>query len=121
MLASAFQDLDNATLSAEALIAAATTALYEWRAGASQTFKGATACARCYVILPSLTRKQVDAVKAWAARESVRFQTRSHYGFSNALYLGYDNATGIEAGKAERFAARLKELGVGAYADFGED
>lgn len=82
---------------------------------------GARACARCYVIFVGLDRAARQRVKNWAGFRNRVFQKQAAYGFSDALYVGYDNATGIEAGFAEALARALKARGVQCYADFGQD
>lgn len=83
--------------------------------------QGARACARCYVIFVGLDRAARQRLKNWAGFRNRIFQKDAAYGFGDALYVGYDNATGIEGGFAEALAAALKARGVQAYADFGQD
>lgn len=105
-----------------------TDALAASRKASAADFKGARGCARAYVSLSNkdyskLDRKQVAAVKFWAKGCGVIFQTKAHYGLSNAIYIGYDNATGLECAKAEAFAAFVNANSdtLKAYADFGAD
>ena len=45
---------------------------------------------------------------------------RSVFG-CNALYVGYDNATGLEIGKADAMVSALRAAGVGCYRSTWDD
>lgn len=87
----------------------------------------ASGCGRVYVCLSgfdmtSMTSRKVDAKIVKAVAEAAKkvgmiFQRKAHYGMTNALYVGYDNATGRELAKGELLARRLTEAGVPAYCD----
>lgn len=103
-------------------------ALAASRQATAADFRGARGCARCYVTLcradySRLTQADARAVLGWANANGLKFQRKAHYGLRDALYLGYDNATGLEAARAEAFARALNALAPGyrASAEFGED
>lgn len=88
----------------------------------------ASGCGRVYVCLSrpfdattlkyqKLDPRLVKAVEAAAARTGTIFQRKAHYGMTNALYVGYDNATGRELARGEMLAKLLTEAGVPAYMD----
>jgi hypothetical protein len=45
-----------------------------------------------------------------------RFQYKGHE-VTNAIYIGYDNNTGVEHGRGQAVAAALKQLGLSAYVE----
>ena len=62
----------------------------------------------------AITQKH-RALVSQAARElSLRYQ-RKGYRVTNALYIGYDNNSGIELGQGTAIATNLKALGIKAY------
>ena len=62
------------------------------------------------------TRKHRALVKAAAEALRKRYQERG-YGVENALYVGYDNNSGVELGQGTAVAQNLKALGIAAYRD----
>lgn len=60
-------------------------------------------------------KRHVAGIKKAAKELDLIFQTRSHYGDRNALYVGYDNASGRELGRGTAIVAALKEAGIQAY------
>lgn len=83
-------------------------------------------CGRVYVCVPSTTwqgtadqnaQAKADArgIAAAAKKLGKIFQKRSHYGDSNALYVGYDNCTGAELGRGDAIVATLKAAGIDCY------
>lgn len=71
-------------------------------------------CGRVYVCL-SIDGKDVKHVKAACKALGLIFQPKAHYGLTNAIYVGYDNASGRLLGKGEAVAQALNALGVKAY------
>lgn len=81
-------------------------------------FTGPVACARCYVVLAG------GRISAATSRtlKSAGLLVTGRPGYSGkVIYVGYDNATGVEYGKALRLAQSLSDLGVDAYADADMD
>ena len=74
----------------------------------------ASGCGRVYVTLEGLDRRGRLATTRFAKASGLIFQTRAHYGMRDALYLGYDNATGRQLGQGEAFVAALALHGVAA-------
>jgi hypothetical protein len=81
---------------------------------------GAQGCCRAYVVLVGLDRSTRQRVKGWASLRKRIFTGRQGH-VSDGIYVGYDNATGIERGRAEAFAAALKAQGVRCYAEWVGD
>lgn len=77
-------------------------------------------CGRAYVCV-SGDRATINAVAAACRKLGRIFQRRAYYGLRNAIYVGYDNATGRETGKAEGIAAALNAAGIEAYAELCAD
>lgn len=75
-------------------------------------------CARVYVGVP---KEHAKGVKAAAKKLGLIFQAKGHYGFTNVLYVGYDNAKGDVAAKGNAIAKAFNEAGVPAYIEYGED
>lgn len=63
----------------------------------------------------SIGKAHQQGIKAAAKKIGKIFQTKSHYGDRNALYVGYDNASGIELAKGEAIVAHLKSYGIACY------
>lgn len=80
-------------------------------------FTGPICCARAYVQFSD--KPSAAAVKA-LAKYGLRVMPRPSFR-CKALYVGYDNATGIEYGKAEAIAAALSAAGISCYADADMD
>lgn len=76
-------------------------------------------CARVYVMVSD--KAHVAGIEAAAKALGKQFQKKAHYGFSNALYIGYDNATGQTYGQGLAVAAHLSVCGISSYCDAGED
>ncbi len=95
----------------EEILAAMTTAF-----SIKATPNGTSGCGRVYVVV-SGDRSTINAVAAAAKKLNVIFQRRAHYGMSNALYIGYDNADGKALAKGEAVAASLSAAGLSAYMD----
>lgn len=79
---------------------------------------GARACGRVYVVIAEKADR--SAARTWA-KGNGKIWTGAGGHVPNALYVGYDNASGIELGRGEAFAAQLKARGVSAYCDAMED
>ena len=60
------------------------------------------------------TRKHRALVKA-AAKTLHRLYQKRGYQVTNALYVGYDNNSGVELGQGTAIANNLKALGIKAY------
>lgn len=81
-------------------------------------------CGRVYVCLSSgwdasdeqkaAMKKHVAGIKKAAGS---RFQARNHYGNRNSIYIGYDNASGVELGRGTAIVAFLKSKGIDCYRD----
>lgn len=69
-------------------------------------------CGRVYVCVP---KEHATAVAAAAKKLGVIFQRKGHYGLSNTLYVGYDNADGRALAKGEAIAESLTKAGIRAY------
>lgn len=69
------------------------------------------ACARVYV---TVYGKHLRVVKAAAAKLGLRWTHRG-------IYVGYDNATGIEYMRGEAIAEALKAHGIDCYQHTDED
>lgn len=76
-------------------------------------------CARVYVIISE--KNHVAGIEAAAKAIGKTFQRKPHYGFRNALYIGYETASGQTYGKGLAVAAHLSVCGIPAYCDAGED
>lgn len=87
----------------------------------AKPMQGYLCCARAYVCFIGVTPKIRATLKKWAKSRGKIYQTEAAYGMRNALYIGYDNASGIECGKAQAFADYVKAQGVSCFADFGQD
>ena len=77
----------------------------------------ATGCGRVYVAISKPHRR---GIKAAAQKLGIRY-LGSESQCPNALYVGYDNATGIELGKGAAIADALKAAGVECYRDEFDD
>ena len=60
------------------------------------------------------TQEHRALVKA-AAKSLKKLYQRKGYGVTNALYIGYDNNSGIELGQGTAIANNLRALGIKAY------
>jgi hypothetical protein len=72
-------------------------------------------CGRVYVAVTTPDKFKLAAVKKAAKKLGKIFQTRSHYGDRNAIYIGYDNATGVELARGTAVVEALKAAGVECY------
>ncbi len=77
-------------------------------------------CGRAYVCV-SGDRKTVNAVAASCKTLGLMFLRKAYGVGGNAIYMGYDNATGGPMARAEAFAAALRENGISCYADGASD
>mgnify|MGYP001217401264 CR=1 FL=1 len=75
-------------------------------------------CARVYVVVQA---EKADLVAAAAKRFGLIFQKKAHYGYSNALYVGYDTGTGRVAAQGNGIVKAFEAEGIKAYLEFGED
>ena len=82
------------------------------------TMQGCRSCARIYVQPVKVPRKNSEVAKTLA---SAGFPLLSRPYASEAFYVGYDNATGIEGGRGEALAKLLNEHGISCYMDVDED
>lgn len=73
---------------------------------------------RIYV---SVDKAHAAGVKKAAKAAGLIFEGRSHYGSSNALYIGYDNCDGRALAKGTAMVAALKAEGIGCFRDEQED
>lgn len=113
------------------LVATVTDILRTYKATPIQP-KRASGCGRVYVCLSGSMNPEtlvyekvkpevVKAVAKAAEATGMIFQRKAHYGFTNALYVGYDNATGRELALGEALAQKLSDVGIKAYCDAGAD
>lgn len=92
-----------------------------WNAARNAGYpRGLNGCGRVYVVLSELDRAARARVKKWAARRGRLFCGREGH-VRDGIYVGYDNASGIEASRADAIVENLKSLGIGAYAEYMED
>lgn len=79
-------------------------------------------CGRAYVCLSSENdRKTVNAVSAAAKKLGKLFLRKAYGAGNNAIYIGYDNATGRELARSEAIAKALTAKGIPAYSEAVED
>lgn len=72
-------------------------------------------CGRIYVAI--VEKEHVAGIKKAAKTLGKIFQAKSHYGTSNALYIGYDNCDGIALARGTAIVTALKAAGIAAYRD----
>ncbi len=73
-------------------------------------------CGRAYVVLSSRNdRKTINAVSAACKALGLMFLRKAYGAGSNAIYIGYDNATGAELARSEAFAKELEKHGIPCY------
>jgi hypothetical protein len=70
-------------------------------------------CGRIYVA--GFDKEHAKGIKAAAKELGKIYQGRSHYGDSNALYIGYDNCDGKALARGTFVVATLKAAGIGCY------
>lgn len=70
-------------------------------------------CGRVYVAITDPIH--FKGIKAAAKYLGKIYQTKTHYGDRNAIYVGYDNATGVELARGTKLVEALKVAGIGAY------
>lgn len=78
------------------------------------------ACGRIYVAFAGLDRAARQRLKNWAAFRGRTFTGRDGH-VSDAIYVGYDNATGHETAQGEAIVAHLTGWGVRCYVEGMED
>lgn len=71
-------------------------------------------CGRIYV---SVDKEHARGIAKAAKALGKIFQKRSHYGTSNALYIGYDNCDGRALAQGTTVVNVLKSHGIGCYRD----
>ena len=72
-------------------------------------------CGRIYV---AISDKEAAKEVAKAAKKLGKiWQKKSHYGTSNALYIGYDNCDGLALARGTAVVAALKAAGISCYRD----
>lgn len=102
----------------KAAVAAAFEAAFAAPVGPRERAYG---CGRVYVSFCGLTRPEVNALAAAAKKLGKIFQRKAAYGFTNALYIGYDNADGGASARGKAIAESFKAAGLPCYVDYGED
>lgn len=70
-------------------------------------------CGRIYVVISD--KAHVPGVRKAAKKLGKIFQGKSHYGDSNALYVGYDNCDGNALARGTAVVEALKAAGISAY------
>lgn len=63
----------------------------------------------------SIGKAHQEGIKKAAKKLGKIFQAKSHYGDRNALYVGYDNASGYELGKGTAIVNYLMHHGITCY------
>jgi hypothetical protein len=63
----------------------------------------------------AVQKAHIKGLKAACKALGKIFQTKSHYGDRNAIYVGYDNATGYELGRGTAIVNYLKSQGIDCY------
>ena len=76
--------------------------------------EAAIGCGRIYV---SVGGEHAKGIARAAKALGKRFQKVSHYGASNALYIGYDNCDGKALAKGTAVVNVLKDHGISCYRD----
>jgi hypothetical protein len=66
-------------------------------------------------------KKDVAGIKKAAKALGKIYQTNGHGGLRKCLYVGYDNASGLELGRGTAIVAFLKANGIGCYRDENGD
>lgn len=74
-----------------------------------------SACGRIYVCI--VDKAHGRGIARAAKKLGKIYQGRGHYGVTNALYVGYDNATGREFARGTAIVAVLVANGIRAYRD----
>ena len=77
----------------------------------------ATGCGRVYV---AISKEHRRGIRAASKRLGVRY-LGSESQCPHAIYVGYDNGTGIELGKGAAIASALNASGVSCYRDEYDD
>ena len=86
-----------------------------WNAAAgASALGGFRSCGRAYVVI--VEKADRAQARAWC-KANRKIWTGAQGHVPNAIYVGYDNASGVELGRAEAFALELKARGVVAYMD----
>ena len=75
----------------------------------------AIGCCRVYVSIAD--KAQAKEVAKAAKALGMIWQGRSHYGTSNALYIGYDNCDGNALARGTAVVNALKSAGINCYRD----
>jgi hypothetical protein len=74
-------------------------------------------CGRAYVCLGKVDRKTLKAYQDASKQLNIRYLAEAYGSGKRALYIGYDNASGIPLAQSEAIANNLIKLGLPAYAD----
>lgn len=72
-------------------------------------------CGRIYVVITD--KDHVKGIAAAAKKLGRIFQRNAYYGMKNALYVGYDNASGKEMAMGAAVVRVLKANGISCYRD----
>ena len=80
----------------------------------------ACGCGRAYVCVRG-ERAEINAVSAACKKLGLMFLRKAYGTGGNAIYCGYDNASGRPLAKAEAIAATLNAKGLRAYVDAVSD
>ena len=97
----------------QAALAAVDAAL---AAKASAAPARASGCGRAYVALMG-DKAQLKAIAAACKARGVRYLPKPHGVGGPAIYVGYDNCTGVEVGQSVAMAGALNRAGVQCYDD----
>jgi len=76
-------------------------------------------CCRVYVVISD--KAHVKGVAKAARAMNKVFQTKAHYGMSNALYIGYDNCDGLALARANAVAKVFNENKISCYVEYHGD
>jgi hypothetical protein len=77
---------------------------------------GRGGCGRAYVCV-SGSKEEIRFVAAVCKKMGLIFQRKAYGVGDNAIYIGYDNASGGPLAKSRVFAEVLKDHGLSAYDD----
>ena len=69
----------------------------------------------CRVYVSILDKTHAAGIKKAAKALGKIFQTKAHYGLTNALYIGYDNFGGAELSRGTTVVNVLQAAGIKAY------
>lgn len=72
-------------------------------------------CGRIYVSISD--KAHAKGIAKAAKKLNLIWQKKSHYGTSNALYIGYDNCDGMALARGTAVVETLRAAGIQCYRD----